>query len=99
MFTFGRASVSDIVPLDHEQYVAQPRFSWSEPPEERRDTRHAVSGPDSLHLEAHVPGHQYYRYVDRPVRYSTPMRLRFWYLIAANRETVKSKWRSARKRP
>jgi hypothetical protein len=86
MLTFGSASVGDIVPLDREQYLAQPRFTWPEPPVERRDTRHAVSGPDSLHLEAHVPGHQYYRYHDRPVRYSTKMRLRFWYLIAAGTE-------------
>ena len=84
--TLGSASVRDIVPLDREQYLAQPRFTWPEPPEERRDTRHAVSGPDSLHLEAHVPGHQYYRYPERPVRYSTKMRLRFWYLIAAGTE-------------
>ena len=84
--TLGLASVVDVVPLNREQYLAQPRFTWPEPPEERRDTRHAVSGPDSLHLEAHVPGHQYYRYLDRPVRYSTKMRLRFWYLIAAGTE-------------
>ena len=84
--TLGSASVGDVVPLDREQYLAQPRFTWPEPPEERRDTRHAVSGPDSLHLEAHVPGHQYYRYLERPVRYSTKMRLRFWYLIAAGTE-------------
>ncbi len=84
--TLGSATVGDVVPLDREQYLAQPRFTWAEPPEERRDTRHAVSGPDSLHLEAHVPGHQYYRYHERPVRYSTKMRLRFWYLIAAGTE-------------
>jgi hypothetical protein len=84
--TLGSASVVDVITLDREQYLAQPRFTWPEPPEERRDTRHAVSGPDSLHLEAHVPGHQYYRYLDRPVRYSTKMRLRFWYLIAAGTE-------------
>jgi hypothetical protein len=84
--TLGSASVGDVVPLDREQYLAQPRFIWPEPPVERRDTRHSVSGPDSLHLEAHVPGHQYYRYHDRPVRYSTKMRLRFWYLIAAGTE-------------
>ena len=53
---------------------------------ERRDTHHALSGPDSLHLEAHVPGHHYYRYPDRPVRYGTPMRLRFSYLVAAGTE-------------
>jgi hypothetical protein len=78
--------VRDVVPLDREQYVAQPKFTWPEPPEGRRDTRHAVSGPDSLHLEVHVQGHQSYRYPDRPVRYSTKMRLRFWYLIAAGTE-------------
>lgn len=43
-------------------------------------------GPDSLHLEAHVPGHQSYRYPERPVRYNTKMRLRFWYLVAAGTE-------------
>ena len=84
--TLGSSSVRDVVPMDREQYLAQPKFVWNEPPEERRDTRHAVTGPDSLHLEAHVPGHQYYRYPERPVRYSTKMRLRFWYLIAAGTE-------------
>jgi hypothetical protein len=84
--TLAGATVRDLVPLDREQYLAQPRFSWPEPPEERRDTHHSISGPDSLHLEAHIPGHHYYRYPDRPVRYSTPMRLRFWYLIAAGTE-------------
>jgi hypothetical protein len=84
--TLGSTPVRDVVPLDREQYLAQPRFTWLEPPEERRDTRHAVSGPDSLHLEAHVPGHQSYRYPERPVRYNTKMRLRFWYLVAAGTE-------------
>ena len=84
--SLGSAPIQDIVPLDHEHYLAQPRFTWSEPPEERRDTRHSISGPDSLHLEAHVPGHQYYRYPERPVRYGTKMRLQFWYLIAAGTE-------------
>jgi hypothetical protein len=86
MLTIGSISVSDVILLDREQYMAQPKFTWPEPPEDRRDTRHSVSGPDSLHLEADVPGHQYYRYVERPVRYSTQMRLRFWYLIAAGTE-------------
>jgi hypothetical protein len=81
--SLGAVPVRDVLALDREQYLAQPRFSWVEPPIERRDTRHAVSGPDSLHLEAHVPGHQYYRYPDRPVRYNTKMCLRFSYLIAA----------------
>jgi hypothetical protein len=84
--SLGGATVRDVVAIDREQYLAQPRCTWPEPPEERRDTRHAVSGPDSLHLEAHVPGHHYYRYPDRAVRYGTKMRLRFWYLIAAGTE-------------
>jgi hypothetical protein len=84
--TMAGSTVRDLVPLDREHYLAQPRFTWPEPPEERRDPHHSVTGPDSLHLEAHVPGHHYYRYPDRPVRYSTPMRLRFSYLIAAGTE-------------
>jgi hypothetical protein len=82
----GGATVRDVVAMDREQYLAQPKFAWPEPPEDRRDTRHFVSGPDSLHLEAHVPGNQFYRFGDRPVRYGTKMRLRFWYLIASGTE-------------
>ena len=84
--TLGSATFHDLVPLDREQYRALPTFTWPEPPEDRRDTRHAISGPDSLHIEAHVAGHQAYRYPERPVRYSTKMRFQFWYLIAAGTE-------------
>jgi hypothetical protein len=84
--TLGNSVVCDDLALDREQYLAQPKFTWPDPPEERRDSRYAVSGPDSLHLEAHVPGHHYYRFPGRPVRYSSKMRLRFWYLIAAGTE-------------
>jgi len=84
--TLGSSSLRDQVALDREHYLAQPKYSWPEPPDDRRDTRHFVSSPDSLHLEAHIPGHQYYRYPERPVRYGTKMRLRFWYLIAAGTE-------------
>ncbi|MGP0067239.1 MAG: hypothetical protein ACLQGP_27050 [Isosphaeraceae bacterium] len=82
----GGSTIRDLVALDREQYLAHPKATWPEPPEERRDTRHAVTGADSLHLEAHVPGHHYYRFPDRPVRYGTKMRLRFWYLVAAGTE-------------
>jgi hypothetical protein len=82
----GSARVRDVLPLDREQYLAQPQFTWPDPPDNRRDARHAVSGPDSLHLEAGIPEHQYYRYPEHPVRYSTKMRLRFWYLIAVGTE-------------
>jgi hypothetical protein len=78
--------VRDLVPLDREQYLAQPKYAWPEPPDVRRDTKHFISAPDSLHLEADVLGHQSYRYEERPVRYNTKMRLRFWYLIAAGTE-------------
>jgi len=82
----GKAILHDQVPLDREHYLAQPRFVWPEPPDDRRDTHHFVSAPDSLHLEAHTPGNQYYRYPEHPVRYGTRLRLRFWYLIAAGTE-------------
>jgi hypothetical protein len=81
--SFGALVVRDVVPLDREQYLAQPKYSWPQPGEERRDTHHFVSAPDSLHLEADVPGHRSYRFQERPVRYNTKMRLRFWYLVAA----------------
>lgn len=82
----GPASFRDALPLDHEHYLARPKSAWPAPPEDRRDARHFVSAPDSLHLEAHVPGNQHYRYPDRPVRYATRMRLRYWYYIAAGGE-------------
>jgi hypothetical protein len=83
----GAATVRDpAVPMDCEQYLAQPTATWPVPPEDRRDTRHYLSPPDSLHLEAHIPGNQYYRFPERPVRYGMKMRLRYWYLIAAGTE-------------
>src|SRR5438309_190800 len=36
----GPATVRDLLPLDREQYLAQPRDSWAEPPEDHKDTRH-----------------------------------------------------------
>ena len=82
----GVATLRDTLPLDREHYQAQPKQGWPEPPEDRRDTRMFISGPDSLHLEAHVPGNQYYRFPERPVRYSTRMRLSYWYYIAKGTE-------------
>ena len=84
--SLGSFSVQDVVALDREQYLAQPKYSWPDPPEERRDTRHFISKPDSLHLEADVYGHRAYRYQEQPVRYDTRMNLQFWYLIAAGTE-------------
>ena len=84
--SLGSGILTDQVSLDHEHYLAQPKCVWPEPPKDRRDTAQFISAPDSLHLEAHIPGHMYYRYPERPVRYATRMRLRFWYLIAAGTE-------------
>jgi hypothetical protein len=84
--TLGQSVIRDILPLDREQYLAQPKYTWPEPPDERRDTRHFISAPDSLHIRADMQGHQSYRFQERPVRYNTKMKLRFWYLIAVGTE-------------
>src|SRR5262249_14273095 len=63
--SFGALVLRDIIPLDREQSLAQPKFSWPDPPDDRRDTHHFISPPDSLHLEADVPGHHSYRYPER----------------------------------
>lgn len=82
----GATTFRDVLPLDREQYLAQPKDAWSEPAEDRKDTRMFVSGPDSLHLRADVPGNEYYRFPERKVRYATRMKLRFSYLIAPGTE-------------
>lgn len=82
----GLATIHDDLVLDREQVLAQSRATWPDPPLDRRDPRFFISGPDSLHLEAHIPGNGYYRFADRPVRYGTRMRLRYWYLIAPGTE-------------
>ena len=84
--TLGSHTLCDEVPLDREHYLAQPRYMWPDPPSDRRDTRHFISMPDSLHLEAHISGHQSYRYPDCPVRYGAKVLLRFWYLTASGTE-------------
>ncbi len=84
--TVGQSVIRDMLPLDREQYLAQPKYTWPEPPDERRDTRHFFSAPDSLHIQADIQGHQSYRFQERPVRYNTKMKLRFWYLIAVGTE-------------
>ena len=76
----------DVLPLDREQYRAMPKATWPEPPDDRKDARHFVTGPDSLHLDADLPGANYYRFPERKVRYGTRMRLRFWYRVAPGTE-------------
>jgi hypothetical protein len=50
---------------------------------EYRDNRVFLSAPDSLHLDANIPGHQSYGFPDyRRARGGSRMRLSFWYLVA-----------------
>lgn len=84
----GTATVRDVIPLDREQSMAQAKNTWPTPPDDRRDDRHFVSAPDSLHLEAHIPGNQYYTFPERPIRYATKMRLKYTYFIAQGTEGI-----------
>lgn len=84
--TLGVFGISDELKLDREQHVVQAKGSWPDPPLDRRDPRYFITSPDSLHLEAHIPGNGYYRFPERPVRYATRMRLRYWYMIAPGTE-------------
>lgn len=84
--TISNQTLRDSVPLTEERHQAHPRLSWPEPPEERRDSRYFISRPYSLHLEAHVPGHQYYRFPEQPIRRESKMVLTFSYLIAHGSE-------------
>jgi hypothetical protein len=82
----GAETIRDVLPLDREQYLAQPKDTWPEPPDDHKDNRRFMSGPDSLLLEAGVPGNQYFRFPERKVRYSSRMRLKFWYWVAPGTE-------------
>ena len=83
----GSATFRDVAPLDREHHLALPKTTLAVPHPDRLDTTQFVSGPDSLHLYAHpLGGSPSYRFPEIPVRYSTPMRLRFWYLIAPGTE-------------
>ncbi len=86
----GDALIRDTLPLLRETKLPRcaPRAwpSAAEPPADRLDTQVFRSAPSSLHLHALMPGEQSYRFNDCPVRYSTRMRLRFYYLIAPGTE-------------
>ncbi len=82
----GAETIRDALPLDREQYMAQPKDTWPEPAEDHKDNRHFMSAPDSLLLEAGVPGNTYFRFPERKVRYSSRMRLKFWYWVAPGTE-------------
>lgn len=87
VINLGSAQVSDVLPLDQELRPARSQASWPmhTPPLDRLDREVYVSAPQSLHLEAHVPGNGYYRFTG-PVRYATRMRLSYWYLVAPGTE-------------
>ena len=82
----GPCRLIDSIPLDVEQAPATPVVKLSAPPKERLDQRQFHSAPDSLYLAADVPGFQYFRFDDMPVRYGTQFKLSFWYLIAVGTE-------------
>ncbi len=53
-----------------------------EPSPSRQDPTFYSSAPGSLYLAADIPGYQYYRFADVPVRYGSYWLLRFRYAIA-----------------
>ncbi len=72
----------DSAALDRDRKVQPIDDPWGEVPLDRRDSRVFVSAPDCLHLEAHAPGCQSFRFPDRSVRHGARMKLVFWYMIA-----------------
>lgn len=78
----GDAHFHDSLVLDREPSVVPIENAWTTIPADRTDDRHFVSPPNSLHLQAHVPGDQAFRYPDRSVRRGVKMKLSYWYLIA-----------------
>jgi hypothetical protein len=82
----GSAVVRDLLPMDRERRRSiSCSADFPTPPADRMDRYVYFSAPDSLHLEAHVPGNQSYRF-ERPVRYASRIRLRYWYLVASGTE-------------
>lgn len=82
----GAVRTRDRVVLDRARRPARPVSAWPPtPPGDFLDRRVFLSPPESLHLEAQVPGRSSYRYPDFVgARYGSRMRLSFWYLIAPN---------------
>ena len=83
---FGPCRLIDTIPLNSEQVPARPIVQLSDPPKERLDSRQFHSPPDSLYLAADVPGYQYFRFDEMPVRYGSQFRFTCWYLIAVGTE-------------
>jgi hypothetical protein len=86
--TFGTTKLHDILRLDHEDYKAYPRLpSGALAPsyvEGNYSSAYYVSPPESFYASAHISRYARFTTRDIPVRGSTVMCLRFWYLIARN---------------
>jgi hypothetical protein len=82
----GPCRLLDIVSLQSEQASETTVIKLGAPPKERMDDRQFRSAPDSLYLAADIPGYQYFRFDDMPVRYGTKFKISFWYLIAIGTE-------------
>lgn len=79
----GPAGMGDILPLNRPRRPPAADPVWAaEAPPDRLDNHLFLSAPDSVHVEAHVPGHQIFRFPERSIRYATRYRLSYWYLIA-----------------
>jgi hypothetical protein len=84
--TLGPVRFRDLIELNTERNPARPAVKLSAPASERLDVRLYRSPPDSLYLAADVPGYQYFRFDDLPIRYGTRFRVSFWYLVARGSE-------------
>ena len=86
--TLADATLTDILPMSRQRSVPLTETAWPpRPPSEFLDDEIFLSAPESLHLAAHVPGKQSYRFPDfRGVRYGSRVRLTFWYLVAPGTE-------------
>lgn len=83
---FGGFYFIDNLPLDEEYYPAQAKIQLNKVPEERLDDRQFRSAPNSLFLAADIPGLQYFRFDDLPIKYSSQLKISFYYLIAHGTE-------------
>ncbi|MDB4977936.1 MAG: hypothetical protein JWM56_122 [Candidatus Peribacteria bacterium] len=89
LLTLGATQFADRLVLDQPANlpVSMPSFMSPESiPDDRRDSRIFLSAPDSLHVEAQIPGNQSYRFKEVPVPYGARMKLQFWYLVALGSE-------------
>lgn len=83
---FGGFYFIDNIPLSEEYYSAQAKIQLSKVPEERLNDRQFRSAPDSLFLAADIPGLQYFRFDDLPIKYNSQLKISFYYLVACGTE-------------